>query len=439
MTFEANYCNFMEIFNTKMNNSFSVNFTTRKTRTTNDEKLIIYVRITLNSQRVEMSTGLKIEANKWCDITKRAKGSSEQSKTINSCLGDMNNKIYQIYSMLIGKGKAISVFEIKKHFLGNPDKKITLIEIFDRFIAIRKDLVGVEYSHATYQRYCTLKSHLVEFLNEKLKVEDVAVDDFNFSNLMDFEHYLRIDKGIANNTAVKYVRHFRTVIGYALNTEMIDKDPYIKYKGKIREVKRGYLTIEELTVLETKCFANPRIEAVKDIFVFCCYTGLAYVDIKMLTIDQISMGIDGEQWINTSRKKTGNDVNVPLLPAALQIIKKYNGHPARVIGKKVLPVLSNQKMNAYLKEIGDLCELGKRLTTHLARHTFATTITLSKGISMESVSKMLGHSDIRTTQIYAKVTNQKILGEMLKLREMTTQLPNEIDSNEETQQLQKII
>lgn len=424
-----------------MNNSFSVIFTTRKTRTTNDEKVIIYVRITLNSQRVEMSTGLKIEANKWCEITKRARGSSEQSKTINSCLGDINNNIYQVYAMLLGNGNAISVFDIKRHYLGNPEKekRITIMEIFDRFIAIRKDLVNIEFSHATYQRYCTIKVHLLEFLDKKLNVQDVAVDDFKFSNLLDFEHFLRIDKGIANNTAVKYIRHFRTVIGYALNTEMIDKDPYVKYKGKIREVKRGYLSMEELSVLETKVFSNPRLDMVKDIFVFCCYTGLAYIDIKMLTIDQISMGIDGEQWINTSRKKTGNDIDVPLLPAALRIIKKYNGHPAREIDRKVLPVLSNQKMNAYLKEIGDICGINKTLTTHLARHTFATTITLTQGISMESVSKMLGHSDIKTTQIYAKVTNQKILGEMVKLRELTTQWPDDNDSNEDSQQLQKII
>ena len=429
----------MDIFNKKMYNSFSVIFTTRKTRTSNDEKVIIYVRITLNSQRVEMSTGLKIEANKWCEINKRARGSSEQSKTINSCLGDINNNIYQVYSMLVGNGNAISVYDIKKHYLGTPEKRVTLMEIFERFIAIRKDLVGIEYSHLTYRKYCTLKVHLLEFLTKKLNVQDVAVDDFKFSNLMDFEHFLRTDKGIGNNAAVKYVKYFRTVIGYALNTEMISKDPYVKYKGKIREVSRGYLSMEELSVLEAKVFSNPRLETVKDIFVFCCYTGLAYVDIEMLTIDQISMGIDGEQWVNTTRKKTGNGVNVPLLPAALRIIKKYNGHPAREIDRKVLPVLSNQKMNAYLKEIGDICGINKTLTTHLARHTFATTITLTQGISMESVSRMLGHSDIKTTQIYAKVTNQKILGEMVKLRELTTQWPDDDNSNEDSQQLQKII
>ena len=427
----------MDIISKKMYNSFSVIFTTRKTRTSNDEKVIIYVRITLNSQRVEMSTGLKIEANKWCEINKRARGSSEQSKTINSCLGDINNNIYQVYSMLVGNGNAISVYDIKKHYLGTPEKRVTLMEIFERFIAIRKDLVGIEYSHLTYRKYCTLKVHLLEFLTKKLNVQDVAVDDFKFSNLMDFEHFLRTDKGIGNNAAVKYVKYFRTVIGYALNTEMISKDPYVKYKGKIREVSRGYLSMEELSVLEAKVFSNPRLETVKDIFVFCCYTGLAYVDIEMLTIDQISMGIDGEQWVNTTRKKTGNGVNVPLLPAALRIIKKYNGHPAREIDRKVLPVLSNQKMNAYLKEIGDICGINKTLTTHLARHTFATTITLTQGISMESVSKMLGHSDIKTTQIYAKVTNQKILGEMVKLRELTTQWPNENDSNEDSQQAQQ--
>lgn len=428
-----------------MYNSFSVIFTARKTRTLNDPRVIIYVRITLNSQRVEMSTGLKIEANKWCEINKRAKGSTEQAKTINSCLGDINNNIYQVYSMLLGNGNAISVYDIKKHYLGNSEKRVTLMEIFDRFIAIRKDLVGIEYSHSTYKKYCTLKSHLLEFLNHQLNVEDVAIDDFKFSNLMDFEHFLRTDKGIANNAAVKYVKYFRTVIGFALNTEMIDKDPYVKYNGKIRDVKRGYLSKDELNVLEAKVFSNPRLDMVKDIFVFCCYTGLAYVDIKMLTIDQISMGIDGEQWINTSRKKTGNDVNVPLLPAALRIIKKYNGHPVREIDKKVLPVLSNQKMNAYLKEIGDICGINKTLTTHLARHTFATTITLTMGISMESVSKMLGHSDIRTTQIYAKVTNHKVLWEMVKLRELAAQLPDKARSNEDlqhseqSQQLQKII
>lgn len=408
----------MDIFKNKMSNSFSVIFTARKTRTSRDEKVIIYVRITLNSQRVEMSTGLKIEENRWCEITKRAKGTSEQSKTFNSCLGEINNNIYQVYASLIGSGNPISVYDIKRNFYGSPEKKITLIEIFDRFIALRKDLEGIEYSHATCQRYCTLKSHLLEFLSWKFNLQDIAIEDFKFVNLLDFEHFLRINKGIANNTAVKYIRYFRTVIGFALSSELIEKDPYIKYKGKIREVKRGFLSMEEISILETKEFSNVRLEAVKDIFVFCCYTGLAYIDVKELTIDQISMGIDGEQWIKTARRKTGNEVNVPLLPAALRLIKKYNGHPSRELHKKVFPVLSNQKMNAYLQEIGDVCGISQKLTMHLARHTFATTVTLSKGISMETVSKMLGHSDIRTTQIYAKVTNQKILGEMQKLRDI---------------------
>jgi site-specific recombinase XerD len=175
---------------------------------------------------------------------------------------------------------------------------------------------------------------------------------------------------------------------------------------------REVLTKEELHDVESKEIDIERLAEVRDIFLFCCYTGLAFIDVFQLTVNDITLGIDGKKWIYTNRQKTGNQSNVPLLPQALRILEKYNDHPVREITGKLFPVKSNQKMNAYLKEIGTICNLQKKLTMHLARHTFATTVTLSNGVPIETVSKMLGHNKLATTQIYAKVLEHKVSQDM---------------------------
>ena len=202
----------------------------------------------------------------------------------------------------------------------------------------------------------------------------------------------------------------------ALKNEWILRDPFMRFKMSLNEVVKEYLTKEELEAITEKELEIDRLDQIRDVFIFCCYTGLAYADVQRLTHEDISIGLDGEYWVFIQRKKTGVESNIPLLPAAARLIEKYKDHPVAISNGRVLPVLSNQKINSYLKEIGDLCGINKNITFHMARHTFATTVTLSNGVSMESVSQMLGHKNIRTTQIYAKVVKEKVSREMGELK-----------------------
>lgn len=231
--------------------------------------------------------------------------------------------------------------------------------------------------------------------------------------LEDFAVYLQTDGGCGENTTAKFMQFFKRIILIARNNGIIASDPFSNFKIRIKKVDRGYLTEDELKRILKKKFAVKRLEQVRDIFIFSCFTGLAYIDVKNLTIDNLKKGFDGKQWIMTKRKKTNIQSNILLLDIPLTILKKYEGQPNNYL----LPVLSNQKMNSYLKEIGDLCAINKDISFHLARHTFATTVTLAKGVPIESVSKMLGHSNIRTTQIYARITNEKISRDMNNLED----------------------
>jgi site-specific recombinase XerD len=228
---------------------------------------------------------------------------------------------------------------------------------------------------------------------------------------------LRSVRKCANNTAVKYIKNFKKIIRICISNGWLDKDPFVNYKSKIREVEREFLSIGEIDDIYSKNFINQRLGLVRDIFVFACFTGLAYIDVKQLTLSNISIGIDGGRWIYTHRQKTETASRIPLLPIPEEIIQKYATHPICLNEERLLPILSNQKMNAYLKEIADVCGINKELTFHIARHTFATTVTLSNGVPIETVSKMLGHTNLKTTQHYAKILDIKISNDMMLLKE----------------------
>jgi site-specific recombinase XerD len=234
---------------------------------------------------------------------------------------------------------------------------------------------------------------------------------------MSYDFYLRSERNCNNNSTVKYLKNFKKIILICIANGWLDKDPFIKYKPKVRPVKRDYLTADELEAIGSQSLANDRISQVRDIFLFSCYTGLAYADVKKLKRSEIVIGNDGQKWIFTSRQKTETDSRIPLLPKALQLMEIYKEHPQCIDNGLLLPVLSNQKMNSYLKEIADACGIIKELTYHIARHTFATTVTLANGVSIESVSKMLGHTNIRTTQHYAKILDLKVGQDMALIKE----------------------
>jgi site-specific recombinase XerD len=280
-----------------------------------------------------------------------------------------------------------------------------------------KELVGKEFSINTYKKYETALSHTKEFLKYQYKLNDISIKQVDIAFINDFDFYLRNTKNCNNNSTIKYIRNFGKIVKQCYVNGWIEKDPFLNYKGKVKEIERTYLSENEIESLINKEFRIKRLELVRDMFVFSCFTGLAYIDVYNLTKSNIIIGIDGEKWISTHRQKTESASKIPILPVTQMIIDKYKNHPQSNNGERLLPILSNQKMNAYLKELADICEIDKELTFHIARHTFATTVTLTNGVPIESVSKMLGHKNLRTTQHYAKVLDRKVSEDMKILKD----------------------
>lgn len=268
--------------------------------------------------------------------------------------------------------------------------------------------------------------HTKDFILWKYNITDINIDKIDHSFITEYEFYLRSERKCANNTAVKYIKNFHKIINQCLANGWLNKDPFSNYKAKVKEVVRDFLSEAEIEQMINKEFISERLELVRDIFVFSCFTGLAYIDVKQLTLDNISLGIDGDKWIFKNRQKTDTASKIPLLPMAQAIINKYAEQPVCKNEKRLLPILSNQKMNAYLKEIADVCGIKKDLTFHIARHTFATTITLSNGVPLETVSKMLGHTSLKTTQHYAKILDKKISEDMMILKSKFASKPQNV-------------
>lgn len=404
-----------------MNTKLSILFYIKRAKSNSDGKSPIYLRITVNGRRTEFSVKRTVDPEKWSSIQNKMKGNSEEARTINTYLDILKSRIYEIQKDLIHSGKRVDGEVIKNEILGINEKRRMLIPIFEEHNDRMQSLIGKEYAKGTLSRYNTCLSHVKEFLKWKYNISDIEITDIDHSFIADFEFFLRTQKSCANNSAVKYIKNFGKIIRTCLANRWLVYDPFISYDSKFIEVERGFLDDDEMDRLSSKNFTIERIDQVRDIFLFSCYTGLAYIDTKNLKKSNIGMGIDGNKWIFTSRQKTRTISNIPLLPQAEAIIDKYKNHPYCQVTGSLLPVLSNQKMNAYLKEIADLCGINKKLTFHIARHTFATTITLSNGVPIESVSKMLGHRSIKTTQHYAKILDSKVSNDMNILKEKLSQ------------------
>ncbi|MBC7390764.1 MAG: site-specific integrase [Opitutaceae bacterium] len=290
-------------------------------------------------------------------------------------------------------------------------------------IKYHNDIMKTQLEWGTLKNYGTTQKYITMFLDKHLRTSDVFLSQLNYKFLVDFEMFLKAhqptdhQKPCGQNTAMKHIERFRKMINMAIKYEWLEKDPFQKFKASFKKTSRESLTMVELTRIEEKVFTIPKLQQVKDLFIFSCYTGLAYADVMKLKPSDVILGMDGKAWITTSRKKTDMPVRIPLLGKANEIIKTYKNHPAVLAAESLLPNISNQKLNSYLKEIADLCGVQKNLTFHLARHTFATTITLTNGVPIETVSKLLGHSGIRTTQIYAKVIEKKVSDDMEVLRQ----------------------
>ena len=397
--------------------TFSLLFFLKKPKNFVSGEMPIYIRITVNGQAREMTTSRNCDSKIWNQRTEKAIGQKECIKELNAHLMLLRIKVFEARQFLIENHKIVSAECIKNLLTGKKEKSKTILDVFNYHNEHMEILVGSEFSPATLKRYKTSYGHTKAFIKWKYNIEDLEIQLLDFAFISEYEFWFKGIRKCSHNTAIKYISNFRKIVNTCIRNGWLSRDPFFGFKMAKREVERVALTKDELQTLTDKKFSNERLMQVKDIFLFCCFTGLAYADIKKLKRSEISLGIDGNKWIMTNRQKTGTASRIPLLPLSLEIMEKYNAHPKCLNEGKLLPVLSNQKMNAYLKEIADVCNIKKNFTFHIARHTFATTITLSNGVPMETVSKMLGHKNIRTTQHYAKILDSKVSNDMQQLKE----------------------
>ena len=352
------------------------------------------------------SIGMQVLQEHWDPRNKKVKGKSQQA------LG-VNQKLRFVESELIKIGAEVpmcddSLYKVKDIYLGKAlTKSDSFFKHFDKFLDDLKVQIGKGKTLTTYQNYLVTRKHFADFLQEYRGRKDIAPGELDQMMINDINIYLRTKLSMKQNSASKTVRFLKTVVLFMIKSGTIERDPFANYRFKWKQVSRDFLSEEELASIMEKKMETPTLEAVRDIFIFSCFTGLVYIDIANLRESDIATK-SGKRWIVTSRHKTGVSCNIPLLEVPQKILQKYEGKDKK---GRLLPILSNQKMNAYLKEIADVCGIEKNLTCHVARHTFAT-LMLSLGVSMESVSRMLGHTNIKTTQIYARITNQKVSKDM---------------------------
>lgn len=395
-----------------MNTTFTTLFYLKGERRDKNGKAGLYLRITVDGKRSTISLHRKIDPEKWDSRLNKLLGKGPEAEEINSLMTNIRHKINKIQNRLIDKGDAFSAEDIKTLYLGKKEKPKMLVEVFDAHNKQMEKLIDIEFALGTFKRYHTTRNHIQEFIKKEYQKNDLPIQDVNLKFIKGFEYFLKEVKGCNHNSSLKYVNNFKKIIRMAVGNEWITKDPFYNYKIKFKTVEREFLSKEELKTLAEREINWERLAVVRDMFVFCCYTGLAYVDIQKLTSDNIVRDIDGNLSILAKRTKTKTKLVIPLLPPAVAVLDNYADHPKVLNGECVLPVLSNQKSNAYLKEIALLCGIQKNLTTHLARHTFATTVTLTNGVPLETVGKLLGHKNLRTTQHYAKIIDRKVSEDM---------------------------
>lgn len=393
-------------------NTFSILFWLKLANAKNG-KAPLYARITVNGKRAELSLKQKILISDW-DIKKnRLKGLSDDTKKVNTYLKNVNSQLFETYQNLKRENRFVTSDLLKANFLRTDENQYALTDI----ITYHNEHMKSTLRWGTQKNYFTTHKYIFLFLKQKHKTTDMFLSELNYKFIIDFERYLRGQKSMGNNTVMKHIERLRKMIRLSYKMEWLDKDPFIKFEAKYEKKERTYLSLQELQAIENKQFTIERLQLIKDLFVFSCYTGLSYGDVMNLSTKNLTTGVDGKQWIYAKREKTSTPMKIPILSKALCIIKKYDLHPEAVVKNKLFPTISNQKLNSYLKEIADVCGITKNLTFHIARHTFATTVTLSNGVPIETVSKLLGHSKITTTQIYAKVIERKVSDDMQKLEE----------------------
>ena len=388
----------------------------------------LYVRITVNKKRVYLSLKRKVEATKWDTSQSKVKGHSADARQINDYINQVNRRLLEVHKQLEDEQRVITAQAIKARYLGVDDTFKKLSDI----LTYHEDKMKTILKPGTLKNYKTTSKYLKKFLKTKMKTDDVFLKHINYSFITEFEHFLRTFKckthspTPSNNGVMKHLERLKKLMNLAQKLEWVAKDPFAKFSLKFTKVEREFL--DEIEVQELIKFTSHRtaLTQTRDVFIFACYTGLSWIDVKNLSQDHIVRGIDGSKWIYTAREKTDTPVKIPLLPIPEKLITKYADKMAH--SELLLPVYSNQKTNKYLKEIAVELGIKKTLTFHVARHTFATTVTLSNGVPIETVSKLLGHTKLSTTQIYARVLEHKVSADMGKLKNILASQDNDTNS-----------
>lgn len=393
-------------------NTFKVLFLIRRNQVNKEGKCAIMIRITVDGEYERINSTLTIEPELWDSAASKAIGRSSKIAEFNKRIEDIRHVIKEHYYDILNRHGYVTAEMVKNAFTGVTAKEESLVPLYLQHLEDTKKLVGLSKADPTYKKYERMYRRVVEFMKKKYNITDIPLREIKLSFITDLEFFLRTEYKYSQNTTYKCMKFFKQVINKGIRAGLIFVDPFNGYKISCERVDRGFLSEDELAKMMAKTFGSKRLEQVRDIFIFACFTGLAYIDLANLRVDNIQKMFDGRLWIVTHRQKTNTKVTVPLLPPALKILNKYEG---QFLDGQLLPIITNQKLNCYLKEIAEICEINKNLTFHLARHTFATTMTLGKGVPIESVSKMLGHTNIQTTQIYARITNDKISKDMENL------------------------
>ncbi|MHC8417120.1 site-specific integrase [Bacteroides hominis] len=396
-------------------NTLSILFIIKKSKLLKNGEAPICMRITVNKRVAEVMIKRSIPVDLWNQKKECSKGKDRVATELNHYINTVRAKVLQIHRELEIDNKPITADIIKDCFYGRDKVQRSLLEVYAEHNEKCRALIGKEYTKSTVTKFDTSINRLKEYIRSCYHRDDIMLAELDGQFIRDFDFWLKTEKHCQNNSALKHLKNLKKVVRIALANDWIKKDPFYGIHFKQEEVNVEFLSREELDILMNKEFAIQRLEQVRDIFIFCCFTALAFVDVQQLSREHLTKDNNGALWIRKARQKTNQMCNIPVLSIPQRILRKYEDNAECIKKGVLLPVISNQRMNAYLKEIADLCGITKRLTTHVARHTAATVVFLANDVSMENVSKILGHSNIKMTQHYAKVLDSSIMRDMFNV------------------------
>ena len=392
--------------------TFSLLFYIRRDKLNKRGEAPVFMRLTINGERADASIKRFIEPHAWNSEKGKANEKCRGGKDLNLYLDAISANILQIQRDFELDRKEVSAQIILNRYLGKDQSdRHTLMEVFHAHNKKCRALIGINFAPDTVLRYETCLRLTEEFMRNTYKKEDCYLDEVTKQFVEEFEFYLKTVRKCCHNTTTKYLANFKKIVRIALANGWMKKDPFAQIRFHLDEVEREFLEKQELKALLSKKISIPRLAQIRDIFCFCCFTGLAFSDVKQLKSEHLVTDINGMVWIRKTRQKTKNMCNIPLLDEANKILDRYKDHPYCQTQGVLLPVCSNQKMNMYLKELADICGIRKNLSTHCARHTFAT-LTLASGATIDNVAKMLGHANVNMTRHYAKVLDSSIMRDM---------------------------